>query len=196
MLPLPLAVKPVAPPVAVGRVRGAGERGRQRVGDRGAGHVARAGVGDHDRIGDRRAGRDACLPVGIGDLQIGLRRERVGVGGAVVGRVRIGGSGRSGNAGRVGQRAGGGGADGAIDDVGDRAAGGHVDGVAHVAGAAGREACRTAGGGRRVRGAGERGRQRVGDRGAGYAARAGIGDDERISDGSARRDAGLPVAVR
>ena len=105
ILPMPLAEKPVAPPVVRCRERRPGERGRQRVGDRGAGRRAWSGIGDDDRISDGRARRGTCLSVGIGDLQVGLRRERVGVDGAVVGRIRIRHPGGRSDGGRIGQRA-------------------------------------------------------------------------------------------
>ena len=67
------------------------------------GYGARAIVGDHDRV-VVEARRDAGVAVGLGDRQVGLRGERIGIGGRVVGWVAVGDpGGRRGDGGRVGQ---------------------------------------------------------------------------------------------
>ena len=80
-----------AAPGAGARPRHAGQRRRERVGDRRATRVARPErVGDGDGVGRRPARDHAVDPVGLRDVEIGHRRADRRVGGrAVVARCRV-----------------------------------------------------------------------------------------------------------
>ena len=90
MSPLPGGRAGAAPGAGTGP-RHAGQRRRERVGDRGATRVARPErVGDGDGVGRRPARDHAVDAVGLRDAEIGHRRPDRRVGGrAVVARCRV-----------------------------------------------------------------------------------------------------------
>ena len=90
MSPLPDGRARAAPGAGTGP-RHAGQRRRERVGDRGTTRVARPErVGDGDGVGRRPAGDHAVDPVGLRDVEIRHRRPDRRVGGrAVVARCRV-----------------------------------------------------------------------------------------------------------
>ena len=192
MLPVPLAVKPFAPPVAVA-VNVTPDRFVGNVSSTVAPrHRAGSAVGNHDRIGDRAVGRHisvgtrdagAADVIDLGDRQIDRWRQVIDIGGRVVARRRVGRARRIGYGGHVRQGAGGGGVDRGDHGVSHGAADGQVHGrVVDVARAAGREAGGPARRTRCVGHAGQRGWERIGYAGAGRGARAGVGHDDRIRD--------------
>ena len=75
---------------------------REGVGDGRVGRGRRPGVADLDRVRHRGASRDTGNAVSLGDRQVGARSKRVGVGGRVVTRRRIGDATRGGNRSGVG----------------------------------------------------------------------------------------------
>src|SRR5439155_1765950 len=81
----------------------AGDAGRQDVRHGGAGDEAGAVVGHDDGIGGGAAWRVGATAVALEDAEVGDRGRGVGVGGAVVGTVGVGGARRVGRAGGVDQ---------------------------------------------------------------------------------------------
>ncbi len=88
-------------------VRVAGDRSGHDVGDRCADDVARPVIADHDRVDGRRARHDADDAVGLGDREVGLRCQRIGVRRRVVGEVGVDHRARHDDRRRVRDRAGG-----------------------------------------------------------------------------------------
>src|SRR5207253_1384346 len=124
------------------RVGDAGQLAGEGRGDRRDGGVAGAGVGDDDGVGDRVARQGGGLAVVDGDGQVGLRRQRIGVDGAVVAGDEVGHAGGDAHGRRIVQGAGRRRGDGGADDVGDAAARRQVhrlvvDGARAVGGEAG-----------------------------------------------------------
>src|SRR5262249_45183220 len=97
----------------VARPAEAADRRRHGVGERGAEDVGGALVRDGDGVRDRRARHRRRAAVGLGDGEIGLRRARVGVGGAVVGGARVVDAGGRGHGRRIDEGGGGGAREGA-----------------------------------------------------------------------------------
>ena len=192
ILPIPLAVKPVAPPVAeavyVSPVKLAGNGSVIAA----PGYAARSRIADHDRINQRlagnhvaRSGNDARTAgvVHLGDRQV----DQIVDVGCVLGRAD-----RWSDGGRIAQRAGGRWIDRARHHVGDRATRGQVDNVVDIARTTRSETRGSARGRRGKRVAGEVRRERIGDRCAVHEARTRVADDDRVD----QRLAGRHVAGR
>src|SRR5207249_4984828 len=112
---------------------------------RGGGDVARAGVGDGDRVDDRSTGQVRGRPVGLGDREVGDGGDRIGVGGGVVGCVRVRGAAGGRDGGGVDEIPRGCRQNAGRDRVGERATGQDRGGAGDVAGAAGGGAGRAGG---------------------------------------------------
>ena len=154
------------------RPRHAGQRRRERVGDRGATRVARPErVGDGDGVGRRQARDHAVDAVGLRDVEIGHRRGDRRVGGrARADRRRR----RTRHRRRVGDR------------IGRRIAGRDREGRRDRAGRGGGQRAEGAREGRRaipgVRDERQAGGRRVGERDAGGIRRPRIRDGDRVDD--------------
>ena len=171
MLPLPDGDAGAAPGAGTGP-RHAGQRRRERVGDRRANRVARPErVGDGDGVGRRPARDHAVDAVGLRDVEIGHRRGERRVGGrARADRRRR----RTRHRRRVGDR------------IGRRIAGRDREGRRDRAGRGGGQRAESAREGRRavpgVRDERQAGGRRVGERDAGGIRRSRIRDGDRVDD--------------
>ena len=87
--PVPAGVPQTPPADAGAGPRSVAEHRRQGVDHRRRRDRRRTGVGDDDGVGDRRAGHRRHGAIGLDDAQVDLRCQHVGVGGGVVGRVRV-----------------------------------------------------------------------------------------------------------
>src|SRR5262249_44330215 len=149
---------------------GIGDGIREHVGHLLVHGCAGAAVADHDGVGGalaRHRGQDAVV---LGDGQVGLGRQDVGVGGAVVARVGVGRAGRGRDRGGVTQGAGGGGVDLDREGEGDGGVDRQVDGGGQVAAAALRagDAAAARRADERPGGGGDAGGQEVGHAGPGH----------------------------
>ena len=172
MLPLPDGGARAAAG-ARARPRDAGQRRRERVGDRGATRVARPErVGDGDGVGRRQTRDHAVDAVGLRDVEIGHRRGDRRVGGRAA--VPIAGRRRTRHRRRVGDR------------IGRRIAGRDREGRRDRAGRGGGQRAEVAREGRRavagVRDERQAGGRRVGERDAGRIRRPRVRDGDRVDD--------------
>ena len=171
MLPLPDAGH-APPPVRRARPRDAGQRRRERVGDRRATRVARPErVGDGDGVGRRQARDHAVDAVGLRDVEIRHRR----------GDRRVGGRARAERRRRRTRHRR------RVDDrIGRRVAGRDREGRRDRAGRGGGQRPEGAREGRRavpgVRDKRQAGGRRVGERDAGGIRRPRIRDGDRVDD--------------